>query len=409
MKIRFVAGKLALVPAVCAVLAGSLLGQTTDSNLVGSVEDQTNAVVPNASVEATNTATGVKYRAQTDSAGAYRINNLPVGSYDVSVSAKGFTTANVRGVALELNHNSTVNITLQVGATATAVEVVESAAVLDTTTAQLETSFNAQQIVNMPIIENANGFFGALNMSLLSAGVTSNGGVGQGTGPSVGGQRPVANNYMIEGVDNNNKGITGPLVYVPTEATAEFTLMQNQTGAEFGHSTGGQFNTIIKSGGNEYHGSAYEYFQNRNLNALDQLFARQGYTSNPRFDQNKLGGSFGGPIKKDKLFFFGNFEYAPLGQAFSQGTSVEAPTAAGYSLLNSMSGLSPTNLKALEQWVNPAPVGNSDTTTVNGVKIPLGILPVAGAQYTNFYTYLGSVDYNPSPKDQIRGRIIYNK
>src|SRR5205823_12054574 len=137
----------------------------------------------------------------------------------------------------------------------------------------------SRQVVNMPIIENSNSLFGALNLSLLSAGVASNGGVGQGTGPSVGGQRPMNNNFMIEGVDNNNKAVTGPLVYVPTEATAEFTLLQNQTGAEFGHSSGGQFNTVIKGGTNQLHGSVYEYFQNRNMNAVDAAYANQGIRS----------------------------------------------------------------------------------------------------------------------------------
>src|SRR5207248_7326888 len=117
---------------------------------------------------------------------------------------------------------------------------------IDTTTAQLQSTFESEHIVNTPIIETAGNFFGALNLSLLSAGVASNGGVGQGVGPSVGGQRPMNNNFMVEGVDNNNKTITGPLVSVPTEATAEFTLIQNQVGTEFGHSSGGQFNTEIK-------------------------------------------------------------------------------------------------------------------------------------------------------------------
>ena len=130
--------------------------------------------------------------------------------------------------------------------------------VIDTTTAQLQSNYDAHQIVNLPIIENSNALFGALHLALLSAGVTSNGGVGQGQGPSVGGQRPMNNNFMIEGVDNNNKAVTGPLVYVPTEATAEFTLLQNQVGAEFGHSSGGQFNTPSSSGTNEVHGSLYE-------------------------------------------------------------------------------------------------------------------------------------------------------
>src|SRR5207244_5577422 len=138
---------------------------------------------------------------------------------------------------------------------------------------------------------------------LLSAGVTSNGGVGQGTGPSVGGQRPTNNNYMIEGVDNNNQTVTGPLVYLPTDATKEFSLLQNQFNSEFGHSTGGQFNTVVKSGGNGVHGSLYEYLQNRRLNALDESNKRQDFTRTgkeagkmpmPRYDQNRMGGSGGG-------------------------------------------------------------------------------------------------------------------
>jgi hypothetical protein len=227
---------------------------------------------------------------------------------------------------------ATANLTLQVGSVQNVVEVSAAATVIDTTTAQVQTSYSSNQIVGLPIIESSNALFGALNLSLLSAGVSSNGGVGQGVGPSVGGQRPMNNNFMIEGVDNNNKTVTGPLVYVPTEATAEFSLMQNQVGAEFGHSSGGQFNTVVRGGTNELHGSFYEYFQNRHLNAVDQSFARSGITTNPRYDQNRLGASVGGPIKKDKLFFFANFEYAPFGYALTTASAVETPTAAASSI-----------------------------------------------------------------------------
>src|SRR5205823_3325986 len=235
------------------------------------------------------------------------------------------------------------------------------------------------------------------------------------TGPSVGGQRPMNNNFMIEGVDNNNKTVTGPLVYVPTEATAEFTLLQNQVGAEFGHSSGGQFNTIVKSGTNQMHGSLYEYFQNRNLNAVDALYSNQGVRSNPRFDQNRLGASIGGPLTKDKLFYFANVEYAPYGAATTVSTPVKAPTAAGYALLDKMTNISKTNYQVFKQFVPAAPVATpckvelDECSVVNGVFIPTGILPIAGANYTNFWTYLGSVDYNMSSKDQVRGRFITNR
>ena len=120
------------------------------------------------------------------------------------------------------------------------------------------------------------------------------------TGPSVGGQRPRNNDFTIEGVDNNNKGVTGPLVMVPNDAVAEFSLLENQFSPEFGHSSGGQFNTVVKSGTNSFHGVAYVYNQNRNYDAFDSLNGIGGLTSNPRFDNNRFGGQIGGPIDQEQ-------------------------------------------------------------------------------------------------------------
>src|SRR5262249_9456179 len=152
-----------------------------------------------------------------------------------------------------------------------------------------------------------------------------------------------------------------------------------------------------------------EYFQNRKLNALDQSFKRQGTLEKLRYDQNRVGGSFGGPIIKNKWFYFGNFEYAPLGQASTVSAPVRAPTAAGYALLDAMpalnatgtAGVSKTNLGVLKQFVPPAPAGDS-TTRVNGVTIPTGILPISGPNYTNQYALVGSSDYNFNDRNQLR-------
>jgi hypothetical protein len=229
-------------------------------------------------------------------------------------------------------------------------------------------------------------------------------------GPAIGGQRPRNNNFMIEGVDDNRKDITGAIITVPNDAVAEFTVLQNQFSAEFGHSAGGVFNTVIKGGTNEIHGVVFEYLQNRMFDALDQSFKRQGIFDKPRFDQNNLGAGIGGPIIKNKLFYYGMFSYNPLGQASTPSSVTWAPTAAGYNLLNNMPGLSATNLGILKQYVPAAPVQDgSKTTTVNGTAIPLGILPIVAPNYTNTYNWLISIDYSLSDRDQIRSRYIDNK
>jgi hypothetical protein len=400
---------LAVLLLATGVTSIPVTAQTTSGDIVGTVFDSSGAAVPNATVQATNVDTNVSNTATTNDRGEYRIGNLLVGRYNLTASAPGFTSAKLENLQVRLNAIQTANLTLQIGAVTTTVEISTAGAAIDTSTAQVQSTFDARQIVNMPIIENSTALYGALQLSLLSSGVASSGGVGQGIGPSVGGQRPMNNNFTIEGVDNNNKTITGPLVYVPTEATAEFTLLQNQFAPEYGHSTGGQFNTIVKSGTNEVHGSLYEYFQNRNLNAVDEAFARQGFRSNPRFDQNRLGASIGGPILKNKLFYFVNFEYAPLGQGFTVSSPIYAPTAAGYAQLAAIPGLSQTNLSILQKYMPAAPVADQAPIVVQGQNIPIGTFPINGAYFSNQYTGVASVDYNISDRDQLRGRYIYNR
>ncbi len=367
--------------------------------------DPSGATVPSATVEAINDATNVKATTITSDNGTYRLSNLAPGTYILTVSGTGFGTSTLKNVRVALNQVATANVTLQISRAATTVNVTEAAAVIDTTTAQIQNTYESQAARDLP---SASVGQGVLNLSLLDAGVASSGGTGTGTGPSVGGQRPRNNNFTVDGVDNNSKSVTGPQVFVPNDAVAEFTLLQNVFSPEYGHSSGGQFNTIVKSGTNEFHGSLYEYLRNRNLNALDQTFARQGIYENPRYDQNRLGATFGGPIIHDKLFFFANFEYNPLGQASTQGATVYTPTAEGYSILAGIPGVNQTNLGVLKQYATAAPTA-SDNISVNGVTVPVGVLPVSAPNYQNGYFGVGSVDYNISERDQLRGRFVYNK
>ncbi len=419
---------------LCLLPAGYLFAQLTSGNITGGVRDPTGASVPGATVIAHNTATGVDVPTTTTSAGDFRFENLPVGTYTVIVSSPGFAKAEVGNVSVQLNQTVTTNVTLAIGQASTSVQVTEAAPPLDSTTAQVQTTYETKQISDLPSASGGQLGSGVINLSLLNAGVTSSGGAGYGTGPSVGGQRPTNNNFTIEGVDNNDLGVTGPIVAVPNDAVSEFSVLQNQFSPDFGHSSGGQFNEVVKSGTNEFHGMAYEYFQNRNLNAADNLDFVQGNPLHPRSDNNRFGGNFGGPIKRNKLFFFGDYEYNPVGGVNS--IAYYAPTAAGYSTLAALPGVNPTNVAEYKKYlgtaataanpatlpfgapvlVAPGPGSNESLGTgvfapnaTGAINIPVGQIPSALPSFANYEYGVGSIDYNISDKDSLRGRFVLNR
>jgi len=419
--------KLQIGLALTALLFFSLpaFSQLTSGNITGTIYDQTGATVPGATVVAHNTATGVDSNTTSTSSGDYRFENLPVGTYTVTVTAPGFSKAEVGNVAVRLNQTVTTNVKLAVGQATTSVQVIESAVAIDTTTAQIQNTFESKQITDLPITATGAGI---LNLSLLAPGVATSGAVGAGTGPSVGGQRPRNNNFTVEGIDNNSGSVTGPLVYVPNDSVAEFSVLLNQYSPDFGHSSGGQFNTIVKSGTNEFHGSLYEYFQNRNLDAGDNLSVVNDTPLHPRYDNNRFGGTFGGPIKRNKLFFFVDYEYNPVGQAGSAGL-VFAPTSAGYATINSIPGINQTNLGIFQKYVGTAAsscAGQSscpslDMSTLaagplwnqanpqNLTPIEIGQISIPTPNYLNNEAGVASVDYNLSDRDALRGRFILNR
>lgn len=407
--------------------------QITSGAIVGNVVDSSGAAIPNATVKVVNIATGVETDVKTNGSGEFRAPNLPAGNYNLTASASGFSTYLLKNFQVQLNNTATIKLVLPVASATTSVEVSSEASVtIDTTTVQLQTTFEKKELQDLP---TASIGLGVLNLSLLSPGVATSGGIGAGTGPSVGGQRPRENNYTIEGIDNNDKSVTGPLVYVPNDAVGEFTLITNQFSPEFGHSAGGQFNTIITSGTNSFHGRVYEYFQNRNLNAIDAATARTfapGVTPfNPRYDNNRFGGQIGGPILKDKLFFFTNYEQNPIGQSVTGGACT--PTAAGLAAIAAVPGLYGPSLGILQKYVPASPgqvsaaadnfcgaltdaSGNEYTQLYSGVlstgtatTVPLGNYQIRGATYTNNYYSTNSIDWTISPKDAFRARYIYNR
>ncbi len=428
--------RVSAVLLILIALAAPIFSQQTSGNLVGVIYDPAGATVPGVKVIAHNNSTGIDTTINTTSAGEYRFSNLPAGVYTVNVTAPGFARAEVQNVEINLNQTGTANVTLQIAQASQAVEVTTSStAAIDTSTAQIQTTFESKQLADLPTASGGQNNSGVLNLSLLAAGVTSSGGAGYGMGPSVGGQRPTNNNFTIEGVDNNDLSVTGPVVSVPNDAVAEFSMLANQFSPDFGHSSGGQFNEVVKSGTNEFHGEAYEYLENKNFNAADTLSTALGTPPHPRFDNNRFGGNFGGPIIRNKLFFFGDYEYNPVGQTASTG--YYAPTAAGYGLLAGLPGINATNLSEFQKYlgtattaappstlpagsavlVAPGPGSNESQGTgvfaaagaPGALTVPVGLVSSSLPSFFNQEYGVGSVDYNISDKDSLRGRFILNR
>lgn len=421
----------ALVLLVAVLTVHGAFGQAISGNLVGTVIDSSGAFVNNAEVQALKIDSGLATTTKTSNAGEYRFENLPVGAYRVTVKASGFRAV-VQQVEVTLNKTGTLNVTLSPGAATETVEVLGTAVPLDTTTAQLQSNYNDLLASQLGLASLGNTGAGVLDLSMLSPGVANAGGLGSGTGPSIGGQRPRDNNFTVEGVDNNRKDITGPLITVPNDAVENFSVLENQFLPEFGHSSGGQFNTTVKSGTNSFHGSIYEYFGNRNLNAVDNYYVLQGLRKNPPLDDNRYGFTLGGPIVKNKLFFFSNFERQRFVYASTSGGTVATPTATGLAAIQTDPNLSSTNFGIFKQYVAVAPSatagakgcipynGQSGSRVVSSFKAPAnghcaagsveaGPVSIVASAYQRYTNFVQGVDYNLSVHDQIRGRYIYNK
>src|SRR5437868_3890422 len=239
-KLTQVASVIALV-LVCVLAAHA---QTTTGNVRGTVTDPNGAVVPNAKVTLTQKSTNFTQTAQTSSDGTFEFNNLqPATDYVISVEAANFKTLTLNDVRVSLNQTTDVPAQLTIGAIGETVEVTAGGAELvDTTTANLSKSFESRQVVELA--QTSVGASGVNNLALIAPNVSSSGGIGVGSGGSVGGQRPRNNNFMLDGIDNNDKSVTGPQSYISPEEVSAFSLIQNQFSAEYGRSNGGQFVTV---------------------------------------------------------------------------------------------------------------------------------------------------------------------
>ncbi len=393
------------VLVVC--LAAPCFAQRTTGTLRGQVLDPQGAVVAGAKVTVTNEATGVAQLVQTTSAGTYNLPSLIPGKYTVAVEAGGFRSFVKRGVSVLSDQENVADAQLLLGSSNETVEVNAGAVEVQTSSSTLNNNYDSRAVVDLP---NAGGALNGspLNLAVLAPNVVAQPGGVTGVGGSVGGTRPRDNNFVVDGVDDNNLGVTGPNSTVIPDAVAEFGLQTNQFSADTGHSAGGQFNLVTKTGTNSWHGSGEEYFQNRNLNSLDNLTA-QAISSGtlpgkPAYDNNRYGGTIGGPLVKNKWFIFGAYERTYL---HGQGTptALLGPTADGLGTLQGMAANSV--ISSILDYYPVAPANDAGTITVNGQDIPIGNLILISPVYQKEHDFQVNSDYS-TRNHQISARFLFN-
>ena len=294
-----------------AMLAsGPLMAQEVSAGITGRVTDPSGAAIVNASVKAKDLTRGTDWSAKTNTDGIYFFPRVPVGSYSVEVEAPGFKIWSLPSITLELNQRARIDVPMVIGNVSEKVSVTSEAPALQTDTTQVGSVINETTITNTPLISR-----NPVALTLLTAGVTTvdpasfNSGqrTTGGGRPYVNGNREESNNFLLDGADNNFAS-DNLVSYQPNpDAIEEFKLITNNASAEFGNFQGGIINVVIKSGTNKFHGNAFEFFRNDKLNADNWGRNWQGL---PRTSLrwNQVGGTFGGPIIKDKLFFFADYQ-----------------------------------------------------------------------------------------------------
>jgi len=314
-----------VVLSLCLICSPLLFAQGSGGRILGRVADQSGALLSGLKVTATNEATGATHQTQTNSTGDYSFPAIPVGIYTLTFDMAGFRTNIRKGITVDINQVVTFNSTMQIGQAKELVEVTSEAPLVDTTTTQLGAIVNNKSVNELPL--NARDSYQFLQLQpgvqsqLGSSGGTFYGSDAAGS-VSVNGGRGRSNNFSVNGGDANDQFVNAAAVQPSPDAIAEFRVITNTFDAEYGRNSGAVVNVVTQSGTNAMHGDVYEYFRNTVLNA-------QGYfnTVRPQFNQNQFGGTFGGPIKKDRTFFFASYE----GRRIRQGQPselVQLPTAA---------------------------------------------------------------------------------
>jgi hypothetical protein len=411
--VAFAFSPLILVP-VYAQVAGATLS--------GTITDQSSGVVPKTTISIKNTATGVTRPSTTDQAGFYSVPNLLPGTYEITVAAPGFSSEVQTGINLTVGQQQVLNFTLQIGQVTQTVQVAGEAPTVQLASSSISAVVNSTTVRELPL--NGRSW---TDLATLQPGVDAiqtqpnftvgadRGNRGFGAQLSISGARPQQNNYRLDGVSLNDYANGGPGSVMGgnlgVDAIQEFSVLTTNYSAEYGKTAGGVVNAITRSGTNEFHGSVYEFLRNSALDARN--FFDVGKI--PPFRQNQFGGAAGGPIQRDRMFIFGDYEAIRQSKGISvldtvpsaaarSGTLCSAPdTTPACTPTQLPGGVDPSVQKYLPFW--PLPNGGVKPRT-NG---DIGIFSFAGKQVISENFLTARVDRNFSEKDSIAGTYLFDR
>src|ERR1700674_3564719 len=300
------------------IVSVPLHAQASGATISGTLTDASGAVIAGAEISVRNTGTGITRNTTADSAGFYTVPNLNPGPYEVKITAMGFTTAVQSNLTLAVGAQQSLNIPMKVGETSQTVQVTEAAPQIELTSSTLSGQVESQTVLELPL----NGRDWA-SLATLSPGVNAletqmpfesgavRGNRGFGAQLTISGGRPTQNNYRLDGNSINDYSGTGPGSVIGAnlgvDAIAEFSVLTGNYSAEYGKPSGGVVNAISKSGTNAFHGDVYEFLRNTVLDAND-FFSNASHLPKAVLKRNQFGAAVGGPIRKDKTFFFFDYE-----------------------------------------------------------------------------------------------------
>ncbi len=391
---------------VILLIPFAVSAQVSGGTVSGKVTDSTGALIPGAQVAIRNTATGVTTNLVANDEGIYRASNLLAGEYEITASAPNFTSFLQKGVTLTVGADLTIDLKLAAGAVTASIMVSDQAPAVDTTTPTISAVVSEKTIVELPLngrdwtsLATLQPGISSIRTQYASGGTASRGNRGYGDELTITGHRPQENNYRIDGVSINDytNGAPGSAggVNLGADAVKEFSVLASNYTAEYGRTSGGVINAITRSGSNSIHGSVYEFFRN------DALDARNFFNgAKPPLRRNQFGGSFGGPIIKNKTFFFADFERIRRLQGVPSVVTVPSPAARLGQLAAGTVTVHPNIIPFLKLYPLPngGLVGNGDT----------GIFTSSLSQRFNEDFFTTRIDHRISSKDSLFGTYMFD-